>query len=153
MACTIDVCGSIHVHLPVEGKRIFPGAIHRGDGGWRWVIRFDLCLLFFKWSIDYHDNRGMIKHTIRSENSLPVGRRHLNSVEIEHVIIQCHNCFKFRFSHGLESPLSEHVWSLGHRFPNSTSRIPWVAQIMPSATDKATSRQALMAICRSNHLK
>ena len=64
-----------------------------------------------------------------------------------------HNCFKFRFSHGLESPLSEHVWSLGHRFPNSTSRIPWVAQIMPSASDKATSRQAFRAICELKHLK
>jgi len=44
VAGTIDVCDSIRIHRPVEGNRIFPGAVHRGDGGWRCVVNF---VLFF----------------------------------------------------------------------------------------------------------
>ena len=56
------------------------------------MVKFDL---FFSNGQSIITTAEVIKHTVRFENYLPVGRRHLNSesggkrsVEIKHVIIQ-----------------------------------------------------------------
>jgi len=106
VACTIDVRDSIHIHYSVEGNRIFPGAFHRGDGGWRCVVNF---VLFFQILNELSQQR-MIEHTVKPEDHLLVGRRHLDleaggkKVEIEHVITRV--VVIARPSHGL--------WNVAH---------------------------------------